>query len=105
MIKQFVSEAELKKIDFKEQLDTIRKEYQADIKVFNKELKCKENQIVELQEKLILKPPNEYSHIQTQTLCCKFKTTESQTDHHPDMPYKITDPLPPIFTKILRHKT
>ena len=36
------------------------------------------------------------------------KSTESQmsqTDQHPDLPLKITDPLPPIFSSQLCHKT
>ena len=29
----------------------------------------------------------------------------SQTKSHPDIPYKLTDPLPPIFSMELRHKS
>ena len=28
-----------------------------------------------------------------------------QTSHHPDIPYKVTAPLPPIFNSELRTKT
>ena len=31
-------------------------------------------------------------------------STKTQTDHHPDIPYKITDPLPPIFSKVLKRR-
>ena len=33
------------------------------------------------------------------------KSASSQTSFHPDIPYKVTDPLPPIFSMQLRHKT
>ena len=32
------------------------------------------------------------------SICC-------QTDQHPDIPYQITTPLPPIFNSMLCHKS
>ena len=32
-------------------------------------------------------------------------TKDSQTDHHPDIPYEINAPLPPIFSSSLVHKS
>ena len=33
------------------------------------------------------------------------KTVKIQTETHPDIPYKVTDALPPIFSKGLKKKT
>ena len=37
----------------------------------------------------------------TEPACCQF----SQTDGHPDIPYAIEEPLPPIFSSSLVHKS
>ena len=35
----------------------------------------------------------------------EVKEASNQTDNHPDIPYRITDPLPPIFSMQLCHKS
>ena len=45
-----------------------------------------------------LKALRDKSNIQIKKAC-------SQTNSHPDIPYKITDPLPPIFSMQLCHKS
>jgi aminoglycoside phosphotransferase len=54
--------------------------------------------------KVIEEERKQLKHFKEQTL---NKTSESfsQTNTHPDVPYLITDPLPPIFSMELRYKS
>ena len=44
------------------------------------------------------------SHASSQT-CFGSRTVASQTLAHPDIPYKVTEALPPIFSMKLKRKT
>ena len=105
-IEKLTSEAEISKIAHENKLDMLRQEYKSEIREMNRAIKSRDMEIVELQEKLIIQPnPSRKCHVQTQTVSNVCMTCETQTDHHPDIPYTITDPLPPIFSKVLKRRT
>ena len=77
IIKQLVLDAESSIRDYEEKLETSRKE----AKVLKRELKSKEIELVEFQERFILNSSSyNYRHVHTQTPFNSFKTTGSQTE-------------------------
>ena len=103
------SNADLKKKinDMKQQatiVETLKKEHGDKLKTLNKQVDSKDKLILELKKELkTFKTVKKHVKIQTVN---EYHCSSSQTEANEDIPYKITDPLPPIFSsKVVKFKT
>ena len=87
----------------KEQLNALRKAHKNEVKELNRLLNMKDNDISDYKKQLKNITHKNYASIQTQTTSVT-ESVESQTEDHPDISYKITDALPPIFMMKLKKK-
>ena len=98
-VKDLSKELNLSKLEGDETTNYFKKQ----IEFLEKSLKTQQSESVETAQKLkieraALKTFRDKSRIEKQDI-------SSQTNTNEDIPYKVTDPLPPIFSMELRHKS
>ena len=98
-VKELSKELNLSKLEGDETTNYFKKQ----IEFLEKSLKTQQSESVETAQKLkieraALKTFRDKSRIEKQDI-------SSQTNTNEDIPYKVTDPLPPIFSMELRHKS
>ena len=98
-LKEVAKEFDLSKLDCRDSTKLLERQ----IEVLEYNLK---NKILESKE---ASKAHEVEREELKVLRCKTniqkKEALSPTESHPDIPYKITDPLPPIFSMQLCHKS